>query len=180
MFSRRVVFVCVFLLVALAHSDAKDADIFGLKKGMSISEIHALGFGDVKEVERDLFIVENPKMPRGADMGSFSVSSSSGLLKAVFIWRFEASLSEATKKHDELRNMLIKKYGKGKDQDSLKSDLNEYEFILKWEKPLDAKNKWELDFIQVKTKSESSDRTMVMVTYQFRGWVEYLRTPKNQ
>ena len=179
MFSRSVVFVCVFLLVALAHSDAKDAYIFGLKKRMSISEIRALGFGDVKWDKRGYFIVKNPKMISGADEGRFFGSSSDGLLEAVFIWRFEANIFEARKKYNELRNMVKKKYRKGEEKENIQannkgnmsngniSPTMKGEHISFWEKTLDPENKWELAFIQI-VKKETSEMTTVTVTYQFR------------
>lgn len=59
----------------LRSVDAEDSSIFGLKKGMSVSEIRALEFGDVEQgSENDSFFVNNPKMPSGAAYGGFLVS----------------------------------------------------------------------------------------------------------
>ena len=58
----------------LRRGDTEDSGIFGLKKGMSVSEIRTLGFGDVKHgSENDSFFVNNPKMPSGAAYGGFGL-----------------------------------------------------------------------------------------------------------
>ena len=178
----------------LRSVDAEDSSIFGLKKGMSVSEIRALEFGDVEQgSENDSFFVNNPKMPSGAAYGGFLVSPSDGLLKVYFIWDVKTNRygDQLREKYEELRDILKKKYGRGEEYDFLRSDSiwdepGDYVTALaKGERFLDwfcdrfrAFNKWQLDSVSVKTSAESENIAYVTVTYEFKGWGEYLEALK--
>ena len=178
----------------LKRGDTEDSGIFGLKKGMSVSEIRTLGFGDVEQGSKnDSFIVDRPKMPSGADWGGFFVSPSEGLLKVYFIWEVKTNRygDDLREKYEELRNILKKKYGRGEEYDFLRSDsiwyesgdymkgLADGERFLNWYcTRFRAFNKWQLNCVSVTTEAESERIATVEVSYEFKGWGEYLEAQK--
>ena len=67
----------ICLVCCLTYGDAIGEDIFGLKKGMTVEEIRALGFWTLlgpSGTDDDYFGVVNPKMPKD------------GLLRVSFEW----------------------------------------------------------------------------------------------
>ncbi len=98
--------VCVF---TLAYGDARDADIFGLKKGMTIDEIRALDFGTIENLGGttvfglESFYVRNPKMPKDAKYINFEILPKSGLLAV----RLEWEIDNPRLKYWEIRDILI-------------------------------------------------------------------------
>ena len=90
------------MLVGLVFAESPGADIFGLKMGMSVSEIRALGFGELQKAQdtpEKVWAAKNPRMSKNADLAAFIIVPGKGLLKVVFVWEIEAdTYSDATKK----------------------------------------------------------------------------------
>ena len=175
-------------LVCFVYGDAIGADIFGLKKGMTVSQIRALDFGTLERFDNDLFFVSNPKMPKDAWMATFEFSPKDGLLKVRLSFRIETNAygHKVKEKYREMRDIMRKKYGKGKEIDALlpssiwneSSDwmmgLLKGDRLLAWSKSFDADNKWQLDTVAVMAKATSPEVAVIDVIYEFQGWEEYI------
>ena len=173
----------------------EDVDIFGLKKGMSISEIRALGFGDLEEQGEGVYAQFNPKVPIGALNATFVVPPSSGLVKVLF--GFEVKADEygfkIREKYEELRDLLEWKYGKGVEQDFLRPDadsmLKDPPFymtalakgarVLNWSKGFILDNRWQLQAVGVKAEGIDFNTGMVIVIYEFDGFGKYIDKQKS-
>ena len=173
----------------------EDEDIFGLKKGMSISEIRALGFDDLTE-QNDFFYMQfNPKMPAGSTSAGFIVTPSGGLLKILFafIVKEDDYGFKVREKYKELRDLLEWKYGKGVERDVLHPDadiiLKQPQFylmalekgarVLSWIKTFIRDNRWQLLSVSVKVAALDSDTGMITVGYEFDGFEEYIDKQKS-
>ncbi|MCY3871381.1 MAG: hypothetical protein OXG87_17665 [Gemmatimonadetes bacterium] len=129
---RQIIVLC-FLAICVP-SESFGEGIFGLKKGMTLEKIKKLDFGHIKqyEDESNLFFVEQPKKPQGADYVYFVMIPEMGLMKVRFSWVIEANSygDELKRKFNELESILSKKYGEGEKIDLLKPDAV-------WDKPRD-------------------------------------------
>ena len=173
----------------------EDEDIFGLKKGMSISEIRALGFVDLTEQDDFVYIKLNPKMPAGASSATFLVTPSGGLLKVLFgfLENEDDYGFKIREKYEELRGLLEWKYGKGVERDVLHPDadrmLKRPEFylmalekgarILSWTKGFILDNQWQLRAISIKVGALDFNTGMITVIYEFDGFDEYINKQKS-
>ena len=180
----------VCLVCCLAYGDAIGADIFGLKRGMTVSQIRALGFGTLKrhENKEGFYYVENPEMPKDAWTVGFLISPKDGLLKVSFFFRIETNAygHGVKEKYKELREIMKKKYGKGEEYEGLLPGsmwneprywmlgLMKGERELKWVKLVfDADNKWRLEGVAVQVDGVSLEVAVIEVGYEFQGWDAY-------
>lgn len=182
-------------IVFTSGTTSTEGDIFGLKKGMSISEIRALGFGDLEEQGEGVYAQFNPKVPIGALNATFVVPLSDGLVKVLF--GFEVKADEygfkIRTKYRELRDLLEWKYGKGVEQDFLRPDvdfmLKDPKFymmalakgarVLSWTKGFILDNRWQLQAVGVKVEGIDFNTGMVMVIYEFDGFGQYIDKQKS-
>ena len=167
------------MLVGLVFAESLGADIFGLKMGMSVSEIRALGFGELQKAQdtpEKVWAVKNPRMPKNADLAAFIIVPGKGLLKVVFVWEIEAdTYSDATKeKFEELKKILADKYGKGEIPDRLKSWINALmgkDRVLSW---VSTNPTNEIAAIVLSAKGSATKSGNVTLSYEFRGWTEHV------
>lgn len=189
---RFIAIVCCFSFLACG---AEGADIFGLKKGMSIEQIRALGFGTLKiqDKEKGYYMVFDAKKPRGVDVILFVVTPSYGLLKASFHWAVDTNGygHEVRRKYTELRDVLKAKYGGGDEIDDVMASstwrapkyfmmsILKKERFLHWqqENPPDYSS---LLNVYVKVEATKLDWANVGVHYEFRDWDTYLKAQQQQ
>ena len=181
--------------IVFTSGSSNETDIFGLKKGMSISEIRALGFGDLEEQVEGVYAQFNPKVPIGALNATFVVLPSGGLVKVLF--SFEVKADEygfkIREKYEELRDLLEWKYGKGVEQNFLRPDadfmLKDPPFymmalakgarVLSWTKGFILDNRWQLQAVGVKVEGIDFNTGMVIVIYEFDGFEKYIDKQKS-
>ncbi len=195
---RSFLIISVVLALVSVVVQAQAADIFGLKRGMSVSEIRPLGFGNLEpfpdQSGESGYFVENPKkriVPYPKFIFFYFPPPSHSLLKVAFVFNVKTENYglEVQQKYRKLRDILKKKYGQGKESDYLRSEaegvMTRPDFyvealvkglrILKWEKKdFPINNKWELEGVVVSTQAISSRDVNVMVVYQFKGWSSYI------
>ena len=177
----------VCLVCCLTYVDAMGADIFGLKKGMTIEEIRALGFGtiiDTMGLDNDSFGVVNPKMPKNANNVSFIISPKDGLLRVSFKWDDRKNSLDTLKiKYIEIRDILIRTYGKegfGLKQSGMWiADAAEQLAVAKnpsrelWRKSdFDADNKWQLENLRLQLSTEIAKH--LVLEYHFQDYWQYM------
>ena len=191
----RFILMLQVVLVALVPVEP-GAEIFGLKRGMSLREIRALKFGEMEKVKagdaHDIWMVKKPRVPKGTDNVYFLIAPDKGLLKVVFYWVIETnSFGDAVKsKFRELKGVLSAKYGEGETYDYLKSGsiwkrpqdwmmgLLEKERTLIWTSDNPSKNELEtilLEAIGYKTKTAE-----LSLGYEFQGWSEHIRAEEKK
>ena len=162
----------------------------GLKKGMTIEEIRALGFGTLGGGLRDdYFGVVNPKMPKNANFVSFIISPQNGLLYVSFSWDERTNSFDTLKrKYIEIRDILIRTYGKegfgmGSKPGMWVFDMAEQSAVAEypserelWRKSdFDADNKWQLENLRLELSKKIAKR--LQLEYHFQGYWQY-RHPK--
>ena len=169
--------VCVF---TPAYGDARDADIFGLKKGMTIEEIRTLGFGTIEHDIRDSmglesFYVLNPKMPKDVKYMTFKILPKSGLLAVRLEWEID--------KYWEIRDILRRKYGKEGfglkipgmflyDQIQQVRVAQDSDSELWRKSDFDADNKWQLKEIRLSFRRISTFE-ILKLEYRFQGYWQH-------
>ena len=173
--------VCVF---TLAYGDARDADIFGLKKGMTIEKIRTMGFGTIEDMRLDVlgfesFYVRSPKMPKDAKYITFKILPKNGLLCV----RLEWEIDNPRLKYWEIRDILIRKYGKEgfglrKMPGMTIFDMAEQLGVAKdsdselWRKSdFDADNKWQLE--EIRLSFDGRVYKMLELEYRFQGYWQH-------
>lgn len=175
----------VCLVCCLTYGDAIGADIFGLKKGMTIEEIRALGFGTLgMGLDNDSFGVVNPKMPKDANFAHFVISPKDGLLCVSFKWDERTnSLDTLKRKYIEIRDILIRTYGKagfGRVEPGMEIlNLAEQLSVAKnpasrelWRKSdFDADNKWQLENLRLSLSKKIVKQ--LELEYHFQGYWQY-------
>ena len=159
----------------------------GLKKGMTIEEIRALGFGTLLEgLDGDSFGVVNPKMPKNANIVSFVISPQNGLLYVSFSWDERTNSFDTLKrKYREIRDILIRTYGKegfgmGSKPGMWVVDMAEQKAVAKypserelWRKSdFDADNKWQLENLRLELSKKIVKR--LQLEYRFQGYWQYM------
>ena len=81
------------LLLAM-FTGVGQADVFGLRKGMSLEQVRALE-GKLKSKKmrygEDVWKIKNPKTPKGAESTLFIFAPDKGLLKVVILWEIETN-----------------------------------------------------------------------------------------
>lgn len=180
----------VCLVCCLTYGDAIGTDIFGLKKGMTVSQIRALGFDTLTMSRRynDYFSVLNPKMPKDAYFAHFVISPKDGLLGVSFKWdERKNSFDTLKRKYIEIRDILIRTYGKAGlrqvagrvdafdliDSLSVVANPASREF---WRKSdFDADNKWQLENLRLELSKKIAKN--LELQYHFQGYSQY-RTAK--
>ena len=182
-------YVSALLLAMLAG--VGQADVFGLKKGMSLEQIRVLEFGELVKIESSpIWQVSNPRTPKGADIAAFLLVPDKGLLKVVIIWNIETnSHGDGIKqKFGELKEVLSDKYGKGKTLDRLKQgsmwdkpqywmrSLETEERVLLWglTDGITDSDKNKLTTIGIEASASTGRRGTVTLSYEFEGWSEYV------
>ena len=174
-------------------------DIFGLKKGMSLEQVRALGFGKLVHHKDDTYYVLNPNKPKDFYIASFIIDDHDGLLKASFMMKVSTNKygDELKRKYRELRDILKKKYGRnkygGEEYDYLKAGsiwnrpedfvmgLAKHERILAWSlSNMFPYNRWWIDTVGIRCEAENiySDAT-ISIYYEFNGFKEYARFKKD-
>ena len=180
----------VCLVCCLTYVDAMGADIFGLKKGMTIEEIRALGFGtiiDTMGLDNDYFGVVNPKMPKNANNVSFIISPKDGLLWVSFKWstyKGKNSVDTLKRKYREIRDILIRTYGKEgfgmmEKPGEWIHDMADQLAVAKsphrelWRKSdFDADNKWQLEKLRLELSTEIAKH--LVLEYHFQDYWQYM------
>ena len=176
----------VCLVCCLTYVDAIGADIFGLKKGMTVSQIRALGFGTLEMgLDNDHFGVVNPKMPKNANYAAFIISPKDGLLSVHFSWDERTNSFDTLKrKYREIRDILIRTYGKegfGLSEPGMGIvDMAEQLSVAKdpsfrelWRKSdFDADNKWQLENLRLELNKKIAKR--LELKYHFQGYWQYM------
>ena len=191
------------LMLVSAGIQVQAADIFGLKRGMSVSEVRALGFGNFEPFPGGEFgyFVENPKKPIVPDGATFIFfyfpPPSQVLLKVAFRFKVETKSYgvELRKKYMMLRDILQNKYGQGKESDYLRPEaegaytlssfyvqgLVEGVRVLGWQKiDFALDNKWQLENLIVRAVADNIDDVSLYVVYEFNGWSSYLAKQKSE
>ena len=187
---KQIIVLCLFAVCFPSESFCEG--IFGLKKGMSIDEIRTLDFGDIKQDPDtpDLYVIYEPKKPKDVILAQLFVTPQNGLLKIRFIWSIQTNVygDGIRQKFDELHDILIKKYGKGKKYDYLKHDsiwdepkdwmmgLLKDERVLAWIlTDITGLNKQNLNAISLNAKALSREKAGLSLGYEFQGFGEYLK-----
>ena len=182
------------LLLAM-FTGVGQADVFGLKKGMTVEQVRALEFGKlekVRDTSEEIWEVKNPQMPKGAGIAMFIIVPGKGLLKAGFFWNIETNAyGDAIKqKFRELKNILSEKYGTGQTIDFLKQGsiwtqpqywmnaLVDKDRMLFWYSDKGLTN--ELTYVFVEAVGTTSRKGHINLGYEFQGWVEYVNARDKQ
>ena len=183
------------LLLAM-FAGVGQADVFGLKKGMTLEQVRALEFGKLEKQENsggeDMWGVKNPKTPKGAYSALFVFVPDKGLLKVGIHWEIETnSHGDGIKeKFKELKTILSEKYGKGETFDFLKPGsiwnrpqdwmiaLQAQERYLDWALAdgIAESEKNKLTAIALRATADSGSMGGVSLAYEFQGWNEHLNT----
>ncbi len=176
--------ILICLICCSTYVDAIGADIFGLKKGMTIEEIRALGFGTIWEDDNlDIFglasfYVRSPKMPKDAKYMTFKILPKNGLLCVHLEWEID----NARLKYWEIHSILRRKYGNAgfglkKIPGQLLFDLNRQARaaidpdLELWRKSdFDADNKWQLEEIRLSFNKRINQLTL---KYRFQGYWQH-------
>ena len=187
-----ILFVILCLLTMCFPVQSLGEGIFGLKKGMSIDEIRALDFGDIKQHADipDAYVVNEPKKPKDAATVSFVVTPKNGLLRIHFVWVIQTNVygNGIRDKFNKLHDILTKKYGKGKNYDFLRSDsiwnrpkdwmmgLLKGERALAWVSYITDSNSQNLELVFLQAKALSREEAALSLTYDFQGAGEWEKT----
>ena len=156
---------------------------------MTIEEIRALGFGTIEGdigddwMGLESFYVRSPKMPKDAKYMTFKILPKNGLLCV----RLEWEIDNPRLKYWEIRDILIRKYGKEgfglrKIPGMTLFDIVEQLNVAKdsdselWRKSdFDADNKWQLEEIRL-----SFNRIFTLtLEYRFQGYWQH-RSPQSE
>ena len=176
----------VLLLVIAGESQA---DVFGLKKGMTIEQIRALKFGEMTKIidtPEQFWEVVNPRTPKDAQIATFAIVPGKGLLKVAFLFRVTSNTygDGVKEKFHDLRAILSEKYGKGETADYLKEDsqwkephfwmqtLADKERVLQWTL-IGGITKNELANIGLSTIGSTAFEAYISLFYEFEGWNEH-------
>ena len=104
------------LLLAM-FTGVGQADVFGLKKGMTVEQIRALKFGKLTKImtPEQFWEVRNPRTPKDAQIATFILVPGKGLVKVAFLWKVTSNTygDGVKEKFLELRTILSDKYGEG-------------------------------------------------------------------
>ena len=188
-FIKLTIVLCLFTTCFFSESLAEE--IFGLKKGMSIDEIRALDFGDVKQSQDspEAWFVIEPKKPKDTRFAHFYITPEDGLLKIMFTWHIQTNSYgyNAKEKFNELRDILKKKYGEGKTIDYLNygSLWDEPRYwmmgLLKGDRRLvwiqsdfADSNKWNLSTVGLRVEAINQEKASLALNYEYQGFSEYL------
>ena len=187
------------LLLAI-FTGVGQADVFGLKKGMTIEQVRALEFGKLEkeesEANQERWGVVNPKTPKGAHSTVFFFVPGKGLLKVRIYWGIETnSYGDGIKeKFKGLKTILSEKYGEGNTYDHLKSG-SIWNRPQDWMKSLQAEERYlewyltggiaeseknKLTGIALRTTAFSGSGGVVYLDYEFQGWIEHLKARKKK
>ena len=181
------------LLLAM-FAGVGQADVFGLKKGMTLEQVRALEFGKLEKQENsggeDMWGVKNPKTPKGAESTLFIFAPDKGLLKVVILWEIETNSygDGIKKKFKELKTILSEKYGEGETYDFLKpgsiwntpqdwmKSLQTQERYLEWylSDGIAESEKNKLTSIALRTSGFPGTLGFVSLHYEFQGWNEHV------
>ena len=190
----------LFALLLAMFTGVGQADVFGLKKGMTLEQVRALGVGKLEKQENasgeDMWKVTNPKTPKGAERTLFIFVPDKGLLKVGILWQIETnSYGDGIKeKFKELKTILSEKYGIGETIDYLKSGSiwNKPQY---WMRSLQAKDRiliWALSdgiagsaqnkiaAIGLSASADSGSMGFVSLSYEFQGWSEHVNARKKK
>ena len=192
-------FIAAFLLVGLPsvsmaeNSTPVSWEVFGLKEGMSLSEIKAVGLGDVQDYLHgpDWYYVTSPSQPADAIGIQLCVPDEYGLIKIVILWDMPTNNygDQVKIKFNDLYKILIKKYGKGKKYDFHRSgggfkehwlwELSKEERVLSWGTPKIIKDcPW---YVSLDTSANFSDKTgTIRLSYESESFGDYLHQQKAQ
>ena len=184
--------ILICLICCSTYMDAIGADIFGLKKGMTIEEIRALGFDTIEDdIRLDIFglasfYVRSPKMPKDAKYMTFKILPKNGLLCVHLEWEIDNARSNVlglyNAKYWEIHSILRRKYGKEgfglkkmpgmtifdnttQARAAINPDLE------LWRKSdFDADNKWQLEEIRLSFNKRINQLTL---KYRFQGYWQH-------
>ena len=180
----------LLLVLLLAIAGEAQADVFGLKKGMTIEQIRALKFGELTKImdtPEQFWEVRNPKTPKDAQIATFVLVPGKGLLKVAFLWRVDSNTygDGVKEKFNKLRTILSEKYGKGETIDYLKEEsqwaephfwmqtLADKERVLQWAL-IGGITKNELANIGLSVMGSTPFVGYISLFYEFEGWPEHV------
>ena len=181
----------LLFVLLLAIGGESQADVFGLKKGMTVEQIRALKFGKLTKImdtPEQFWEVRTPQTPRDAQIATFVLVPGKGLLKVAFLWRVDSNTygDGVKEKFHELRTILSDKYGKGETVDYLKEDsqwkephfwmqtLADKERVLEWVL-IGGITKNELTCIGISTIGSTAFEAYITLFYEFEGWNEHTK-----
>ncbi len=190
-------FILLAILIAFASGES-GADVFGLKKGMSVAQIRTLNLGKMRMLPNTYgeqkWAVLRPNTPEGADRAVFFVVPGKGLLKVFFLWDIQTnSFGDGVKtKFEELKKILSDKYGKGETHDILKPNsawdrpedwmdgLRSKDRLLVWfvvakETPHQNLHKNKIETISIRTGASSPVAAFVTLSYELEGWAKHVK-----
>ena len=182
------------LLLAM-FTGVGQADVFGLKKGMTVEQIRALKFGKLTKImtPEQFWEVRNPRTPKDAQIATFILVPGKGLVKVAFLWKVTSNTygDGVKEKFLELRTILSDKYGEGETVDYLKEDslwnvphfwmqtLADKERVLEWAL-IGGITKNELTGIGISTIGSTAEVAYVSLAYEFQGWNEHINARKKK
>ena len=183
------------LLLAI-FTGVGQADVFGLKKGMTVEQIRALKFGKLTkpmDTPEQFWEVRNPRTPKDAQIATFILVPGKGLLKVAFLWEVTSNTygDGVKQKFEELKKILSDKYGEGETIDYLKEDsqwkephfwmqtLADKERVLEWAL-IGGITKNELTGIGISTIGSTAEVAYVTLFYEFQGWTEHVDAREKQ
>ena len=182
------------LLLAMFAGEGQ-AEVFGLKKGMTVEQIRALKFGKLTKImtPEQFWEVRNPRTPKDAQIATFLLVPGKGLVKVAFLWEVTSNTygDGVKQKFEELKKILSDKYGEGETIDYLKEDsqwkephfwmqtLADKERVLEWAL-IGGITKNELTGIGISTTGSTAEVAYVTLFYEFQGWTEHVDAREKQ
>ena len=181
------------LLLAMLAGEGQ-AEVFGLKKGMTIEQIRALKFGKLTktmDTPEQFWEVRNPRTPKDAQIATFILVPGKGLLKVAFLWEVTSNTygDGVKEKFLELRTILSDKYGEGQTTDKGRGfwkrskdwmqTLADKERVLEWAL-IGGITKNELTGIGISTIGSTAEVAYVTLFYEFQGWTEHVDAREKQ
>lgn len=178
-----------FSIFLLSFSVFANEGVFGFRKGMTLSQVQRLGLGNVTFHRGNTYFINNPRKPSDVDSISLIIPPNEGLLSVTFFLNIESNPygDEIKLRFNELYSVLVKKYGKGKKVDTLRSgsSLSKPKDWLKGIKEGDRKlfwystqnqkieRKYNLSDVTLGVGHRRNDIFLLMLKYEFKGFSSY-------
>ena len=184
--------LAVFCLAVCLFESPAYSDTAGFKRGMSVEEVKAMGFGRMETYKAfpDTWFIARPNYLHGATVLGLYIPPKHGLLKFTVMW--EAKSDPYGNKLRELfdisRSGMAEKYGKGVSVDYLKrgstwkgpehfmQSLVAQERVLEWGTKLrpNSGNDY-LESVAVKANAYNASKGSVTIFHYFSGYHDYTK-----
>ena len=199
-----VILVLQFVAGCVDGTESTDgADIFGLKRGMTRTEVRALGLGELMTGEWESIkwnditcLIKYPLKPEDAQILNLKFPNDRLLhISAYYYLETDRYGTQLKEKYQSLKNSLRDTYaGHGSEKEidhlALSSILDKPEDYmlsistgerkLGYGVRLSPDNKWQLSAVGVVVHPDRINEATIEVLYAFQGWDEYFKSRKRK